>query len=150
MFHNMPTFTSETALNMNSSETSIIIYKFKWRHIQDNLNLPQYRYVTVIIWLGPQKGMWDCETSLPVIQTRFALFYTNVGQPKNESTIKSGQKHNISAVKSVDPITLEYPGIGPTSSRTLECSCWKLNRPYFFPSFTPWFSEKRILAQSPQ
>jgi len=75
--------------------------------------------------------MCDCESRLPVIPTRFALFYTNVGQPKNESTINPGQKHNISAVKPVDPITLEYPGIGPSSSRTPECSYWKLNRPCF-------------------
>ena len=77
--------------------------------------------------------MWGCESSLSVIPTRFALFYTNVGQPKNESTINPGQKHNISAVKPVDPITLEYPGIGPSSSRTPKCSCWKLNRPCFSP-----------------
>jgi hypothetical protein len=150
MFHNMPTFTSATALNKNVSETSIIVHKSRWRHIQDNLNLSQYRYVTVTIWLGPQEGMWDCETSLPVIQTRFALFYTNVGQPKNESTINSGQKHNISALKPVDPITLEYPGIGPSSSRTLECSCWKLNRPCFSPFFTAWNPERRLLGQSLQ
>ena len=94
---------------MNSSETSISIYKSKWRHIEENLNLPQRRCVTVVIWLAPQKGMRVCETGLPVIPTRFALFYSNVGQPKNESTINPGQKHNISAVKPVDPITLEYP-----------------------------------------
>ena len=92
-------------------------------------------YSLPVMW-GCQSSlpvMWGCESSLPVIPTRFALFYTNVGQPKNESTINPGQKHNISAVKPVDPITLEYPGIGPSSSRTPECSCWKLNRPCFFP-----------------
>lgn len=118
---------------MNSSETSMSIYKSKRRHIQNYLNLSQYRPVTVVIRLAPQKWMWVCEISPPVIPTKFALFCTNVGQPRKESTINPGQKHNISALKPVDPITLEHPDIGPSSSRTPECSCWKLNRPYFSP-----------------